>query len=125
MAEQSGALESQEIEVFARGLYFLANQDGIDAREEQLIREFLVEAGSDLKWEDIKGAEFGAEEAARMLETSYMRRIFLKAAIALVKADGVYSDREREALGRFADAFGLSNAEFGMLEQEANHLRIE
>jgi tellurite resistance protein len=106
-------------------LYFLANQDGIDQNEENLIKEFLEEAGSDLKFEEMKSEDFSAVEAAQMLETTYLRRIFLKAAIALVKADGVYSDKEREALGKFADAFGLSNAEFGLIEQEANDLRIE
>ncbi len=125
MSEQSGGLEPQEVEVFARGLYFLANQDGIDQNEENLIKEFLEEAGSDLKFEEMKSEDFSAVEAAQMLETTYLRRIFLKAAIALVKADGVYSDKEREALGKFADAFGLSNAEFGLIEQEANDLRIE
>ena len=125
MAEQNGGLQPHEVEVFARGLYFLANQDGIDEAEERLIKEFLVEAGSDLKWEDIRSEDFSAHEAAQMLETTYLRRIFLKAAVALVKADGIYSNKEREALGQFADAFGLNNAEFGAIEQEANHLRIE
>ena len=112
-------MTQEEVEVFASGLYYLANQDGIDERETGLIREFLQEAGCDLTIEQIKEMSFDALEAAQILETTYMRRIFLKAAVALVRADGVYTDAERQALGAIADAFGLSNAEFGALEQEA------
>ncbi len=125
MTDNNGGLQPHEVEVFARGLYFLADQDGIDETEEKLIRDFLEESGTDLRYEAIRTDGFSASEAARMLETTYLRRIFLKAAVALVKADGVYSDKEREALGQFADAFGLSNAEFGAIEQEANDLRID
>ena len=64
-------------------------------------------------------------EAALVLETSHIRRTFMKAAIALVKADGVYSDAERKAIGELADAFDLSNAEFGDIEQQAARVRLE
>ena len=50
--------------------------------------------------------EAAAIEAAATLQTSYLRRIFIRAAIALVRADGVYSNAERHALGTIADAFG-------------------
>ncbi|MEZ4380088.1 MAG: TerB family tellurite resistance protein [Nannocystaceae bacterium] len=118
MAADTG-LSSEEIEVFARGLYHLANVDGIEKSEEDLISEFLAETGAELTFADLKETNFSAYEAAQILEASFLRRIFVKAAIALVKADGVFSDAERRALGEIADVFGLSNAEFGDLEQEA------
>ncbi len=122
---QPGGLSPEVIDVFARGLYHLANVDGIDDREVTLISEFLVESGSELSFEDLKGSAFSATEAAMVLETSHIRRVFVKAAIALVKADGVYSDAERHAIGQLADAFDLSNADFGDLEQEASRLSLE
>ena len=122
---QAGGLTPEVIDVFARGLFHLANVDGIDERETKLIREFLEETGSALKYEDLQSSEFSVMEAALVLETSHIRRTFRKAAIALVKADGVYSDAERKAIGELADAFDLSNAEFGDIEQKAGRVRLE
>ncbi len=112
-------------EVFARGLYYLASIDGIDARETHLIREFLTEANLALTIDDLATAGFSPTEAAYVLGTSWMRRTFLRAAVALVRADGTYSDAERHAIGQIADAFGLSNAEFGDIEQQARSISLE
>ncbi|NVB37751.1 TerB family tellurite resistance protein [Pseudenhygromyxa sp. WMMC2535] len=125
MAENNGALAEHEVEVFARGLWYLATIDGeADAREEKLIREFLAEAKSELAWEQVTRGDFAPIEAATMLENTFLRRVFMKAAVALVHADGVYTDNERQAIGEFADAFGMNNAEFGEIEQEAKRLDI-
>lgn len=123
--QSSGGLSPEVIDVFARGLYHLANVDGIDERETKLISEFLTEAGSDLTVDSLKGSSFSAMEAAMVLQTSHMRRVFVKAAIAMVKADGVYSDAERHAIGEIADAFDLSNADFGDLEQHAADVTLD
>ena len=126
MADARNGLTPEEVEVFARGLYWLATQDGIDKKEEQLIREFLKESGSSLRWEELAAnRDYSPLEAAEFLSTTYLRRIFLRTAIALVRADGVYSDNERRALGQFADVFEITNAEFGALEQEAASLSLE
>jgi tellurite resistance protein len=118
--ESGGGLTPAEIDVFARGLYYLASVDNnVDEREVQLISEFLQETKSELTLDEVKERQFSFYEAVQVLETTYLRRIFVKAAIALVRSDGVYSDEEREALGRIADVFGLTNAEFGALEQDA------
>ena len=74
---------------------------------------------------DSSQRQFSLYEAVQVLETAYMRRIFVKAAIALVYSDGVYSDEERRALGNVADVFGLSNTEFGELEQEARRQGLQ
>ena len=116
-------MTADEIEIFARGLYWLADRDGIHEQEITLIRDFLQEAGSELTIDDIKGG-FSPLEAAQVLEATYLRRIFLRAAVALIRADGVYSDQERHALGELADVFGISNAEFGDLEQEASRAEL-
>ncbi len=120
-----GGLTPEEVDVFARGLYHLATQDGIDPREEKLIKEFLVDAATGLEWKDLSDSSFSALEAAQVLETTFLRRIFVKAAVALVKADGHYSDKERRALGEIADAFDIDNAEFGDLEQAASKGSLE
>jgi tellurite resistance protein len=118
-------MDAEVVDVFARGLYYLANVDGLEDREQKLIEDFLTEAGSATKFADLKGTSFSATEAAMVLETSFLRRVFVKAAVALVKADGVFSDAERHAVGEIADAFGLNNAEFGDIEQEASRVNLE
>ncbi len=116
----------EEVDVFARGLYYLASVDNhVDEREVKLIEEFLQETNSELTLDDLKARQFSLYEAVQVLETTYMRRIFVKAAIALVHSDGVYSDEERRALGTLADVFGLSNAEFGELELEAKRQGLQ
>jgi tellurite resistance protein len=118
-------LRPQEVEVFARGLWYLATIDGAsDAREEALIREFLQESNSSLSWAEVTRGDFAPIEAASLLESTFLRRIFMKLAVALVHADGVYTDNERKAIGDFADVFGMSNADFGEIEQAGKRVGI-
>lgn len=125
MADSNPGLTPDQADTFARGLYHLASLDGIEQREQGLIEEFLRESGSTLAWEQLAGTSFSALEAALVLETSFLRRVFLKVAVALVHADGHFSDKERHAIGEIADAFGLNNAEFADLEQEALRSPLE
>lgn len=118
-------LSPSEVEAFARGLWYLATIDGeADPREESLIKEFLDEANSDLAWTEVTSGTISAVEVANFLETSFLRRIFMKLAVALVHADGVYTDNERTAIGEFADVFGMNNAEFGVIEQEGKRVNL-
>lgn len=119
MESQQGSMTPEEIDVFARGLHHLASVDGIDAREAGLIAEFLREAGATITMDDLKGTSFDKFEAVQVFDKTYMRRIFLKTAIALVHHDGHTSMAERRALAELADVFGLSNVEFVELEHEA------
>ncbi|HVI03864.1 MAG TPA: hypothetical protein VM869_34460 [Enhygromyxa sp.] len=125
MADNNDGLRPQEVEVFARGLWYLATIDGeAHEREEQLIREFLAEANSKLSWAEVTRGDFAPLEAANLLETTFLRRIFMKLAVALVHADGVYTDNERKAIGELADVFGFNNAEFGEIEQAAKRVGL-
>jgi tellurite resistance protein len=124
--QSPGGLTPEEVDVFARGLYYLASVDNhLDDREVKLIEEFLAETGSQLTLAELSQRQFSLYEAVQVLKTGYMRRIFVKAAIALVHSDGVYSDEERRALGTVADVFGLTNAEFGDLEQDARRQGLQ
>jgi tellurite resistance protein len=116
-ATDHDGMPREAIEEFARGLFHIASVDGIEPREEKLIREFLAESGCKLAFEQLGDAGFSPIDAAQVLDTSYMRRVF-------VRADGTYSDGERHLLGEIADAFGLTNTEFGDLEQEAAKQKI-
>lgn len=126
MTETNSGLSTEAADLFARGLFHLANVDGMDKREEALLRDFIQESGSTLAFEELQSdASFSMHEAAQVLETRFHRRMFVMAAIAMIKADGEFSSAERHALGVIADAFGLSNAEFGDLELEASNASLE
>lgn len=113
------SLTPDEVGVFARGLYYLATRDPITADEERIIREFLVETKADLRYEQLADGDFDALEAAQTLQATYLRRIFVKAAMVLVHSDGMFSPNERRALGEIADVFGIGNAEYGEIERAA------
>ncbi|TPV93444.1 MAG: hypothetical protein B7733_20415 [Myxococcales bacterium FL481] len=124
-AMATAGLTKEEVEVFARGLHFLATRDPITPREEELVREFLREAGSVLRFEDLDSTSFDPLEAAQILSATYLRRIFVKTGMVLVRSDGDFSPREREALGQIADVFGISNTEYGDIERHARGLSLD
>jgi len=125
MTQSEQGLSPEQAEWFARGLFHLANIDGLDPREADLLREFIRESRCPVRFEELGTPAFSALELAAAIETTWLRRVFLKVAVAMVKADGTFSDGERHAVGEIADAFGLTNAEFGDIEQEASRVSLE
>ncbi len=115
----SDVMDRDQVEIFARGLYHLASVDGIDERELTVIREFLSEAGQSSLFEQLSQRPFDLHEAHDVLETSFLRRLFIRAAIVLVRADGELSAAERTAVEGLADAFGQSDL-LGELEAEVD-----
>ena len=124
VAMADSGLPPDTIEAFARGLYFVASVDGIEPREADLLRGLLRETESPLTLDDLASKDYGPSDIAAALETTFLRRVFIRAAVAMVKADGRFTDGERHALGQIADAFGMNNAEFGDLEQEAARVQL-
>ena len=110
-------MDREQIEVFARGLYHLANVDGIDDSEMAIISEFLTEHNAEEVMESLPSATFDLNQAFDVFETAFLRRVFLKASIVMVRADGVLSDEERTAIAEVADAFGQADL-LGELEAE-------
>jgi len=99
-------MRPEQAAAFARGLYWLANIDGIDDREVEIVRAFLAEVGLPELLAELPGSEFDATWAAEALPTMFLRRVFLRAAMALVAADGRFSPEELEALRSVAICFG-------------------
>lgn len=112
-------LSAEELEIFATGLFFVASRDGVDAQEESMLRDFLKETQCPLPYEQLAELGFCPLEAAQVLRTTHLRRVFLKSAIAMSRADGQINDAERRALGEIADAFQISHVEYGELESQA------
>jgi tellurite resistance protein len=105
---EDGLMNREQAEAFAQGLYHLASVDGIDERELQLIRDFLVETGHPDVVGRLGTVTYDMDSPARALKTTFLRRVFLRTAIALVKADGTISAVEDSALRDAAARLGLA-----------------
>lgn len=116
-------LNREQVEVFADGLHHIATLDGVHRGELALIREFLSEAGCSDYEASLGERPFEVERALRAFDTSFVRRLFLKACILMVRADHVVTDEERELLDFLADAFGLSE-QLSALESEVQGDRL-
>lgn len=103
-------LTAEQVEVIAAGLYQLAACDGVDesGRELALIREFVEEAGYGNLSKGLAELPFDPATAFEVLDSSWLRKVFLEAALLVVKADGVVTDEERETFEWMAMAFGVA-----------------
>ena len=97
----------KQIETMVAGLYHLASCDGITPGEREIITEFARDAGAADLIDKLESLTFDPVEAYRTLETSWLRRLFLKAALLVVQEDGKVSVQEGEALIWISEAFGI------------------
>jgi tellurite resistance protein len=107
MTEEKTGLTRDQIEAIAAGLYYVAATDGVDEREVAVIRDFLREVGAPELLDRLAELHFDPAEAAKVLGTEWLRSVFLKAAILVVRGDGVVSAAERRALAWISRHFGV------------------
>jgi hypothetical protein len=110
-------MTSDQIDVFARGLYHVANVDGIDPKELALIDDYLEEVGAKALSKTLPQSTFHVAELAT-LETKFLKRVFLKTCLVLVRRDGVVTDGERMIVAQIAAYLGLMQ-DLPVLEAEA------
>jgi len=101
-------ISPEQVKVMAAGLYTLANADGIDPSELAIIRDFVTECGEAHLMDDLSALNFDPVHAYQVLETSWLRRVFLRSAILMTRADGHVSAEERDTFGWICSAFGVS-----------------
>jgi tellurite resistance protein len=100
-------LSKKQVAVFAAGLYHLAACDGVSEEETAIIREFLSDAGARDLVDQLESMSFDPVSAYEVLETSWLRRLFLRAALLVIRSDGKVTDQEQEAIEWMAGAFGV------------------
>ncbi len=98
----------EQLDIFARGLYHLACVDGVADEERGVIREFLDDMGEPELMESLDKVAFDPRMLALALDTTDLRRLFLKTGLLLIRADGVFSDEERTAIDAIAEAMGMT-----------------
>jgi len=93
--------------VFARGLYHIAACDGLDEREAQALRVFVERVGLSVSLEALGAEPFDYAEAAEVLESDWLRRVFVQACKLMVQLDGQVSPAERDAMRALGAALGV------------------
>ena len=92
---------------FARGLYEVAACDGIDPREAKTIRGFLSRAGLPTDLETIGSQPFDVVQAAKALDSAWLRKIFIQTCELLTRVDGEVSESERDIMRALAAGLGV------------------
>ena len=110
-------LSKRQIEVFAAGLYHLSACDGITEEETSIIHDFLVDAGDPGLTESLAAMPFDPVHAYQILETSWLRRLFLRAALLVIQSDGRVSTEEQETIDWMASAFGIEGGYSVLVEE--------
>ncbi len=102
-------LDRQQIKTVAAGLWALAKADGVDTggHERALVEGFLRDSNAEDLIAKLDTLQFDPATAYTTLESTWLRKTFLQAAVMLVQADGKISDNERETLRWITDAFGV------------------
>lgn len=98
----------EQAEAFAAGLHLLASADGVHEHERELIDEFLAEAGAPDLSARLDELRFDPVVAYEVFETTWMRSLFLKAALLVIRVDGDVSEPEKETVNWVCEAFGVA-----------------
>jgi hypothetical protein len=91
-------LSPEQLETFAAGLYHLSNVDGVSPEEQEQLKAFLEKQGTMTLFERLPFSSFDPKKAALILDSEWIRHAFFRAALDIVRADGVVNDIERDAL---------------------------
>lgn len=105
--ESETEIRPDQVRAMARGLYHLADIDGITDKEKDQIRAFLAKGKLDLDLDTLAKIPPSIEELLFSLDTVFLRKTFLKVCILIAQADGAISEQERAMLRRMAQAMGI------------------
>ena len=100
-------LSREQTQTIAAGLYHLAAVDGVHEDEVAMIRAFLVEVGEPELADRLPELTFDPVEAYAVLESSWLRTLFLRAAVRLIEADRDVTPAEADTLDWMARVFGI------------------
>jgi len=115
------------VQIMVRGMFAVAQCDGVHATELVLLREFYSgcqqAAGGLADFDDLVRVPFDAETACDVLESAEHRQVFLRSCLLLAFADGGYSSGERAKITEFAGALEVDSAILAELEDQVrDHL---
>ncbi len=97
----------ERAQVFARGLYHVAACDGLHPRERLALEAFLEQVGLPGGVDALAEQPFDYVEAARVLDSAWLRRVFIDACRVMAQMDGAVTGPERDALRAMGAALGV------------------
>ncbi len=112
-------LTSAQAEAIARSLFHIAQSDGLHEREAALVASFWAESGGSMNaLSDLsRRGPLSNEELAAVLDTTELRKLFIKTALLLAFADGQVSGSESELVRKYAADLGQADS-LGLLEEQ-------
>lgn len=113
-------ISDEQAEAIARGLFAVARAEGgVHEKEKALLMGFYAEAagGARSLAELERAADATPEEIAAALTSSALRNVFIKTCLLMGWADNSFDGKERELVGRYAKALGISDAELAEHER--------
>lgn len=104
-------LELNHVQVMVRGMWLVANADGVHEAERTMLRDFYegcaADAGALTDFDDLVSQDFDLAEAKEILDTAELQLAFLQSCMFLAYADGTYSDQERKVIEDTAKGLGI------------------
>lgn len=111
-----------QVQVITRGMYSVAQCEGVHQTELVLLKEFYEACRADVNglasFDEVIKTSFDAADAKDILNTKELREVFLKSCLLLAYADGVFSDPERERVKSFAKALEIGDDQRADLEDQ-------
>jgi tellurite resistance protein len=103
-------VEPHHAEAIARGLFAIAHADGLHEREAALIASFWADAGGKFSAlaELERSQPISADDLGGILNTTELRRLFVKTALLMAFADGKVSGEEKKLVREYAGKLELS-----------------
>ena len=68
----------------------------------------MSDAGAPDLGDELEGLSFDPVQAYQALESTWLRSLFLRAALLVIRQDGEVSDAEVETIDWMAEAFGIT-----------------
>jgi tellurite resistance protein len=121
--QQNVKLGLNHVQVLVRGMYAIANSDGLHATELVLLREFYESCRADVEglasFEEVIAVALDEESARDVLDTPELRDLFVRSCLLLAFADGTFSPAERTQLAHLAALLDVKPERRLELEEEA------
>lgn len=120
-------LKLNHIQVMVRGMYAVAQCEGVHPTELILLKEFYEGCRAQVQglasFEEVVEGPIEADTMRDILDSPALREMFLKSCLLLAFADGVFSECERNKLRGFAEALFVDDERRAQLEDEVrDHL---
>ncbi len=113
-------LNIAHVQAIVRGMYAVAQAEGVHHTELVMMRDFYEQCARDTDaiatFEDVLSTPFESEAASGVLNTDALRQTFIASCVFLGYADGTYSKGERDKVRELGAAIGIPSGQIDEIE---------